>query len=181
MANSFASCPQHHSFYDLILRKARGKSGPLFHFDVHDDVRMVHDARVEKDESHPGKIVERRWYERNKHIFPASRWEVVRCWSLPLVCACGPVAVPTSASRVAVDSTIPTLCSRNTPCMEAKSETRKSDLLALHLALFPCAAQTLHTRSPCTWRQTSTQGTDGVEAIAPWLGPSLWTGDDDDA
>lgn len=27
-------------------------------------------------QSHPGKIVERHWYERNKHIFPASRWEV---------------------------------------------------------------------------------------------------------
>ena len=85
--------------------------------------RMVNDATVEKDESHPGKITlpcsvmwasmyldfaafiwlrrrfstfsrthvtffcficytltgkiaERRWYERNKHIFPASRWEV---------------------------------------------------------------------------------------------------------
>lgn len=23
-----------------------------------------------------GKVVERRWYERNKHIFPASRWEL---------------------------------------------------------------------------------------------------------
>ena len=23
-----------------------------------------------------GKIVERHWYERNKHIFPASRWEI---------------------------------------------------------------------------------------------------------
>ena len=64
------------SFYDLIITKARGKSGPLFHFDVHDDIRMVNDATVEKDESHPGKIVERRWYERNKHIFPASRWEI---------------------------------------------------------------------------------------------------------
>lgn len=68
--------PQQYSFYDLISRKARGKSGPLFHFDVHDDVRVTLDSRVEKDESHPGKIVERRWYERNKHIFPASRWEV---------------------------------------------------------------------------------------------------------
>jgi protein FAM50 len=37
---------------------------------------MVNDATVEKDESHPGKVAERRWYERNKHIFPASRWEV---------------------------------------------------------------------------------------------------------
>lgn len=91
------------------MTKARGKSGPLFHFDVHEDIRMVNDVRIEKDESHPGilmiccsldrddmcarsavfplkwlclislrlagKVVERRWYERNKHIFPASRWE----------------------------------------------------------------------------------------------------------
>lgn len=68
--------PQHYSFYDLIVTKARGKSGPLFHFDVHDDIRITNDSRVEKDESHPGKIVERRWFERNKHIFPASRWEM---------------------------------------------------------------------------------------------------------
>lgn len=47
---------QHFSFYDLIVTKARGKSGPLFHFDVHDDIRLVHDTRVEKDESHPGKV-----------------------------------------------------------------------------------------------------------------------------
>ena len=31
---------------------------------------------MEKDESHPGKVVERAWFERNKHIFPASRWEI---------------------------------------------------------------------------------------------------------
>jgi len=68
--------PQDVTFHDLILMKARGKSGPLFNFDVHDDVRVgVVDVRVEKDESHPGKVVERRWYERNKHVFPASRWE----------------------------------------------------------------------------------------------------------
>lgn len=41
---------------ELIVKKARGKSGPLFNFDVHDDVRMVNDARVEKDESHAGKV-----------------------------------------------------------------------------------------------------------------------------
>ncbi|KAL3798794.1 hypothetical protein HJC23_004582 [Cyclotella cryptica] len=69
--------PQDISFYDLIATRARGKSGPLFNFDVHDDVRVgAVDARVEKDESHPGKVVERRWYDRNKHIFPASRWEI---------------------------------------------------------------------------------------------------------
>jgi protein FAM50 len=69
--------PQDCTFYDLIATKARGKSGPLFHFDVHDDVRIgAIDSRIEKDESHPGKVIERRWYERNKHIFPASRWEI---------------------------------------------------------------------------------------------------------
>jgi len=70
--------PHDMTFYDLIVTKARGKSGPLFHFDVHDDVRVGApvDVRVEKDESHPGKVVARKWYDRNKHIFPASRWEV---------------------------------------------------------------------------------------------------------
>ncbi|KAL1919788.1 uncharacterized protein VTP21DRAFT_1719 [Calcarisporiella thermophila] len=68
--------PHHYTFYDFIINKARGKSGPLFNFDVHEDIRLTHDATVEKDESHAGKVVERAWYEKNKHIFPASRWEV---------------------------------------------------------------------------------------------------------
>ncbi|KAG6833703.1 hypothetical protein H0H87_002900 [Tephrocybe sp. NHM501043] len=68
--------PHHHTFYDFIINKARGKSGPLFNFDVHDDVRLLADATKEKDESHAGKVVERSYYQRNKHIFPASRWEV---------------------------------------------------------------------------------------------------------
>jgi len=68
--------PHHHTFYDFIINKARGKSGPLFNFDVHDDVRILADATLEKDESHAGKVVARSWYQRNKHIFPASRWEV---------------------------------------------------------------------------------------------------------
>ena len=67
--------PQTNTFYDFIVTKARGKSGPLFSFDVSDDIRLVNDATVEKEESHAGKVVLRSWYERNKHIFPASRWE----------------------------------------------------------------------------------------------------------
>lgn len=38
-----------------LLLKARGKSGPLFHFDVRDDIRLVSDASVEKEESHAGE------------------------------------------------------------------------------------------------------------------------------
>jgi protein FAM50 len=68
--------PHHYSFYDLIVTKARGKSGPLFIFDCHEDIRMQNDASIEKEESHAGKVVLRSWYERHKHIFPASRWEV---------------------------------------------------------------------------------------------------------
>ncbi|XP_008586692.1 PREDICTED: protein FAM50B [Galeopterus variegatus] len=67
--------PHYHTFYDFIVAKARGKSGPLFSFDVHEDVRLLNDATMEKDESHAGKVVLRSWYEKNKHIFPASRWE----------------------------------------------------------------------------------------------------------
>ena len=65
--------PQTNTFYDFIVTKARGKSGPLFSFDVRDDIRLVNDATIEKEESHAGKVVLRSWYERNKHIFPASR------------------------------------------------------------------------------------------------------------
>lgn len=67
--------PQHYTFYDFIITKARGKSGPLFQFDVKDDIRMISDATVEKEESHAGKVLLRSWYEKSKHIFPASRWE----------------------------------------------------------------------------------------------------------
>lgn len=66
--------PHHYSFYDFIVSKARGKSGPLFSFDVVEDVRVVSDANKEKTDAHAAKVVERRWYERNRHIFPASRW-----------------------------------------------------------------------------------------------------------
>lgn len=66
--------PHHYSFYDFIVSKARGKSGPLFNFDVVEDIRLVSDASKEKQDAHAAKVVERRWYDRNRHIFPASRW-----------------------------------------------------------------------------------------------------------
>lgn len=68
--------PHQYTFYELIVNQARGKSGPLFHFDVHEDIRTSANANIEKDESHAGKVVERHWYDKNKHIFPASRWEI---------------------------------------------------------------------------------------------------------
>lgn len=54
--------PHHYSFYDLIVTKARGKSGPLFAFHARDDIRMTSDASIEKEDSHAGKVLLRNWY-----------------------------------------------------------------------------------------------------------------------
>lgn len=53
---------------------------------MHEDVRLVSDAKVEKDESHAAKVLERRYYEQNQHIFPMNRWSdgQVLLWFLPL-------------------------------------------------------------------------------------------------
>lgn len=67
--------PHHLSFHDLIASRARGRRGPLFRFDA--EVRVQSSsAAPEVDESHAGKVVTRAWYDRNKHIFPAARWEL---------------------------------------------------------------------------------------------------------
>ncbi|KAM6062058.1 LOW QUALITY PROTEIN: protein FAM50A-like [Chlamydotis macqueenii] len=59
----------HHSF---IITKAQGKSGPLFN--IYNDI-LLNNATMEKDKLHVRKVVLRSWYEKNKHIFPTSRWE----------------------------------------------------------------------------------------------------------
>lgn len=64
------------TFYDLIVNKAMGKSGPLFQFDLQEHATAVFDPRIKSQDSHAGKVVERHWYNRNRHIFPYSRWEV---------------------------------------------------------------------------------------------------------
>jgi hypothetical protein len=48
--------PHHHTFYELIVNKARGKSGPLFDFGVKDDIRMLGDASMESQDVHAGKV-----------------------------------------------------------------------------------------------------------------------------
>ncbi|KRZ62759.1 Protein FAM50 -like protein, partial [Trichinella nativa] len=67
--------PHFHTFYDFIVTKTMGKTGPLFEFDAAGELRIRQDALVDTAESHPAKVVLRSWYERNKHIYPASRWE----------------------------------------------------------------------------------------------------------
>jgi protein FAM50 len=42
------------SFYDLIVNKAMGKSGPLFQFDLHEHAAASFDPRVKSQDSHAG-------------------------------------------------------------------------------------------------------------------------------
>ncbi|GBG31413.1 Protein FAM50-like [Hondaea fermentalgiana] len=68
--------PNFLTFYDLIMSNARGRTGPLNKFSVEEDVRLQGDIRVAGRESHAGKVCDRHWYNKNKHIYPASQWEV---------------------------------------------------------------------------------------------------------
>ena len=77
--------PQTNTFYDFIVSHARGKSGPLFNFDLKEEEvaeEGLHTGKVLFNEfcilgqlQFIFKVILRAWYERNKHIFPASRWE----------------------------------------------------------------------------------------------------------
>jgi protein FAM50 len=64
------------TFYELIVKKAQGRSGPLFQFDLQETAVTKFDPRVKSQDSHAGKVVERHWYSRNKHIFPYNKWTV---------------------------------------------------------------------------------------------------------
>ncbi|MCJ1403358.1 hypothetical protein MMC11_006581 [Xylographa trunciseda] len=91
---------QHYDFYYFIINKTLGPtSTPLFDYSAqppvsaevssHDPLTVPSrknngavtpaDARLEgysySDDPNLTKVVDRRWYERNKHIFPASVWE----------------------------------------------------------------------------------------------------------
>lgn len=63
--------PQTNTFYDFIVTQARGKGGLLFNFDQTPEALEL----VEEAGMHVAKVIHRSWYTRNKHIFPANRWE----------------------------------------------------------------------------------------------------------
>ncbi len=54
--------PHHFSFYELLMARTAGGAAV---FDFGEDAG-----------GHAAKVCERRWYEQNKHIFPASKWIV---------------------------------------------------------------------------------------------------------
>jgi protein FAM50 len=60
--------PHEYRFLDLLMNKAVGSKGPLFTLEKVDD-RWV-------DKGYLIKVLERKWYEKNRHIFPASKWTI---------------------------------------------------------------------------------------------------------
>ncbi|KAF4691904.1 Protein fam50a [Perkinsus olseni] len=69
--------PGNLTFHALIRDEARSQVNglPLYQFEVDDGGLGIGDIRVTKNRSNPGKIVDRKWYEENKHVFPANKWE----------------------------------------------------------------------------------------------------------
>ena len=60
--------PLDYSFHDLLKSKVSGSKGLLFNLERVEDYW--------RDTGYTAKILERKWYEKNKHIFPASKWRL---------------------------------------------------------------------------------------------------------
>ena len=67
--------PHEMTFYELISRKAQGNTGPLFHFHVEEHVGVTFDPREKPKDSHAGKVLQRDWFEKHKHMYPYSKFE----------------------------------------------------------------------------------------------------------
>jgi protein FAM50 len=62
--------PLHYTFYDFVINHTKGKHGLLFDADA--------PAALDTDtpDGQICKVVDRTWYEKNRHIYPASLWEL---------------------------------------------------------------------------------------------------------
>ncbi|KAI5805101.1 XAP5, circadian clock regulator-domain-containing protein [Geopyxis carbonaria] len=70
--------PHHYEFYYFIANRTIGPNGVLFDYpsDIDPEQQSLHGPPTHNGKEDPTmtKVVDRRWYERNKHIFPASIW-----------------------------------------------------------------------------------------------------------
>ncbi|KAF8249088.1 XAP5-domain-containing protein, partial [Wilcoxina mikolae CBS 423.85] len=75
--------PHHYELYYFIANQTVGPNGLLFDYPSHLDLVNPYPttkssnaelAQEGKEDPAMTKVVDRRWYERNKHIFPASIW-----------------------------------------------------------------------------------------------------------
>lgn len=68
---------QHYEFYYFIVNRTQGPNGLLFDYPSPLDPPNPNGevtTQGGKEDPTMTKVVDRRWYERNKHIFPASVW-----------------------------------------------------------------------------------------------------------
>ena len=72
----FFTTEQHYELYYFIVNKTLGPTNiPLFDYSstpLEEGGGLLEGASADPNFT---KVVDRRWYERNKHIFPASVWE----------------------------------------------------------------------------------------------------------
>jgi len=75
--------PHHYEFYYFIANRTVGPNGILFDYPSpldpasatnNSDLPGLETTQGGKEDPTMTKVVDRRWYERNKHIFPASIW-----------------------------------------------------------------------------------------------------------
>ncbi|KAH0613393.1 uncharacterized protein H6S33_009773 [Morchella sextelata] len=71
--------PHHYEFYYFIVNRTQGPNGTLFDYPSPLDPpnpngEPTTTTQGGKEDPTMTKVVDRRWYERNKHIFPASVW-----------------------------------------------------------------------------------------------------------
>jgi protein FAM50 len=67
--------PHHFEFYYFIVNRTMGPNGLLFDFPSSPSpTPQTPTTNPNRDDPTMTKVVDRRWYERNKHIFPASVW-----------------------------------------------------------------------------------------------------------
>jgi protein FAM50 len=72
--------PHHFEFYYFIANRTVGPNGLLFDYPLDRDPANPNPKQTSvtaqggKEDPTMTKVVDRRWYERNKHIFPASIW-----------------------------------------------------------------------------------------------------------
>eukprot|EP01016_Furgasonia_blochmanni_P006417 TRINITY_DN1257_c0_g2_i21.p1 TRINITY_DN1257_c0_g2~~TRINITY_DN1257_c0_g2_i21.p1 ORF type:complete len:348 (+),score=50.10 TRINITY_DN1257_c0_g2_i21:208-1251(+) len=70
-----AIVPHNVSFYELLRENISTKHGPLITLTKCREPQTGEDYEI--DEGKPYKIVEKKWYDRNKHIYPCTIWETI--------------------------------------------------------------------------------------------------------
>ncbi|WFD33650.1 L-threonylcarbamoyladenylate synthase [Malassezia cuniculi] len=126
--------PNHYSFYDLISREAQGRNGVLFQFEKQRD-------GPDTDKAACGKVVDRQWYQKNKHIYPASLLPIARrsiatgaCFDIEFAEGNASAASGTGASREPLQHATVKFASATTT---ASIEKAAAHLRAGELVAFP--------------------------------------------